>query len=114
MAYLLFKTLVTAVIIVAVSELSRRFSLFAAALASLPLVSILAFVWIYVDTKNTQKLITMSHDVFWLVLPSLAFFLVFPFLLKQGMVFGWAMLAACICMIALYGLTMWVLKVMGA
>ena len=110
MWFFIFKTLVTALIVAAISELSRRFSLFAAMLASLPLVSIMAFVWIYVDDKDTQKLITMSHDIFWLVLPSLTFFLVFPFLLKQGMVFWGALLISCICMSALYGLTLWILK----
>ena len=113
MAYFLVKTLITALIVASISELSQRFSLFAAALASLPLVSILAFVWIYVDTKDTEKLITMSYDVFWLVLPSLAFFLIFPALLKHGLAFGWAVLVACICMTILYGLTMWILKIAG-
>lgn len=113
MGYFIIKTLITALIVAAISELSRRFSLFAAALASLPLVSILAFVWIYVDTKDTQKLVTMSYDVFWLVLPSLAFFLIFPALLKHGVAFGWAMLAACMCMMVLYAVTLWLLKMVG-
>jgi hypothetical protein len=113
MGYLIIKTLITSIIIIAISELSRRFSLFAAALASLPLVSILAFVWIYVDTKDNQKLITMSYDIFWLVLPSLAFFLIFPFLLKQEVAFGWALLIACMGMGILYMLTMWLLKIIG-
>ena len=110
MGYFLVKTLITALIVAVISELSRRYSLFAAALASLPLVSILAFVWIYVDTKDTEKLITMSYDVFWLVLPSLAFFLIFPALLKHGLAFGWAVFIACVCMTVLYGLTIWLLK----
>lgn len=113
MGYLILKTLITAIIVTAISELSRRFSLFAAALASLPLVSILAFVWIYVDTKDSQKLIDMSYDIFWLVLPSLAFFLIFPFLLKQEIAFGWALLTACLCMAALYAITIWLLKIAG-
>ena len=79
MGYLIVKTIVTTCVIVAVSELSRRFSLLAAALASLPLVSILAFIWMYLETKDTGKLIAMSYDIFWLVLPSLVFFLIFPF-----------------------------------
>lgn len=110
MGYLIIKILITSILIVAISELSRRFSLFAAALSSLPLVSILAFVWIYVDTKDNQKLIAMSYDIFWLVLPSLAFFLIFPFLLKQEFAFGWALLIACMGMSVLYILTMWLLK----
>lgn len=114
MGYFIVKTLITALIVAAISELARRYSLFAAALASLPLVSILAFVWIYVDTKDTQKLITMSYDVFWLVLPSLAFFLIFPALLKYGLAFGWALIGACIGMSILYALTIWLLRVVGS
>ena len=113
MGYFLVKTLITALIVAAISELSRRFSLFAATLASLPLVSILAFIWIYVDTKDTEKLIAMSYDVFWLVLPSLAFFLIFPVLLKHGLAFGLALLIACMGMSILYTLTLWLLKVLG-
>ncbi len=113
MGYFLVKTLITALIVAAISELARRYSLFAAALASLPLVSILAFVWIYVDTKDTQKLIDMSHDIFWLVLPSLAFFLIFPLLLKHGMAFSLALLIACASMSALYAMTIWLLRAVG-
>ena len=113
MGYFVLKTVVTALIIVVISELSRRFSLFAAALASLPLVSILAFIWIYIDTKDSQKLIAMSYDIFWLVLPSLAFFLIFPLALKQGIAFGWALAVACIGMAALYAVAMWLLKMAG-
>lgn len=110
MGYLLIKTLVTSLVIVAISELSRRFSLFAAALASLPLVSVLAFIWIYIETHDRQKLITMSYDIFWLVLPSLAFFLIFPFLLRQEIAFGWALAIACCGMAILYAFTMWLLN----
>ena len=53
MGYFALKTIVTALIVALVSELSRRYSLAAAALASLPLVSVLAFVWIYLGTQNT-------------------------------------------------------------
>jgi len=110
MGYFIAKTLITALVVASISELSRRFSLLAAALASLPLVSILAFIWIYIDTKDQGKLIAMSYEVFWLVFPSMAFFLIFPFLLKQGMGFGWSMLVSSLCMIILYALTLWVLK----
>lgn len=113
MGYIIVKTLITSIIIVAISELSRRFSLLAAALASLPLLSILAFVWIYIDTKDTNKLITMSYDIFWLVLPSLAFFLIFPYLLKQQIHFAWALLFASIGMSVLYALTLWLFALAG-
>ena len=88
MTYFVIKILVTALIVALISELSRRYNLMAAALASLPLVSILAFIWIYLESNNTQRLIVLSQDIFWLVLPSLAFFLLFPLLLKQVAILG--------------------------
>lgn len=109
--YFLIKTLITALIVAAVSELSRRYTLWAALLVSLPLTSILAFIWVYWDTKDTSKVIELSYSVFWLVFPSLAFFLILPFLLKQGVGFSLAMVGAVTAMTALYGLGLWLLKV---
>lgn len=110
MVYFTIKTLITALIVVLVSELSRRYSLVAAALASLPLVSILAFVWIYLEEKETQKLIGLSQDIFWLVLPSLAFFVIFPLLLKHAWPFWGALGVASASMILLYALMLWLLR----
>ena len=89
--YFLIKILTTAIIIAAISELSKRYSLLAALLASLPLTSILAFIWIYWDSKDTSKIIELSYSVFWLVLTSLAFFLILPYLINKGFIFPIAM-----------------------
>lgn len=107
MGYFLIKTLITALIVAAVSELARRYTVWAALLASLPLTSVLAFIWVYWDTKDTGKIIELSYSVFWLVFPSLAFFLILPFLLKQGLAFPWAIAASIAAMAALYGVGMW-------
>ena len=101
--YFLIKTLITALIIAAISELSRRYTLWAALLASLPLTSILAFIWVYWDTKDTGKIIELSYSVFWLVFPSLAFFLILPVLLKMAIKFAPAMLISCAAMAVIYG-----------
>ena len=79
-----------------IAELGKRFSTFGAILASLPLTSILAFIWLYKDTKDTQKVIDLSYGIFWMVIPSLLFFVIFPLFLKKGMEFGWALLCSCI------------------
>lgn len=110
MSYFIAKVLLTAVVVAFISELSRRYELFAAALASLPLVSILAFIWIYLETSDTRELIGLSRNIFWLVLPSLAFFLAFPALLKYGMGFWSALPLACLIMVLVYALTIWLLK----
>ena len=108
--YLLVKTLVTAVIVVAVSELARRYSLFAALLASLPLTSLLAFIWIYVETKDAQKVAELSQSIFWLVIPSLTLFIVLPLLLQMNLNFWLTLAASCAATAAVYGVGLLVWK----
>ena len=102
--YFVIKTLLTALIVAAVSELSRRFTLISAMLIALPLTSILAFCWIYYESKDPQKIIDMSYSVFWLVIPSLLFFLILPALLKMDVKFTHAILISCIALAAIYGI----------
>ena len=103
--YFLIKTIITALIVAGVSELARRYSLFAAAIASLPLTSILAFVWLYHDTGDAQKVAVLSHDILWLIAPSLIFFIALPLLLNAGIKFYPALLASCVIMSVAYGIT---------
>lgn len=91
MAYFLFKTLTTAVIIAAISEVSKRFTFLASLLAAIPITSVLIFIWMYIEQKDVEKISVMSREVFFLVIPSLAFFLLLPFLLKKGISFAPAM-----------------------
>ena len=81
--YLVIKTIVTALVIVAISEIARRSSLFAGILASIPLTSVLAMTWLYFDTRNVKSVIELSNSVLLLIPPSIIFFLTFPFLLKK-------------------------------
>ena len=87
MIYYLVKIAVTTVLIVAISEIAKRSSFAGALLASVPLISILAMIWLYIDTKDVTKVSALATSVFWLVLPSLALFVTLPFLLKQGLNF---------------------------
>ncbi len=61
-------------------------------MSSLPLTSLLAFVWLYLDTGDVQKIATLSSGIFWLVLPSLLLFVLLPVLLRSGWGF-WLSLA---------------------
>ena len=83
-----FRIFLSALILVAVAEMAKRSTFWAAALASLPLVSLLAFVWLYLDTGDVQKVAALSSGIFWLVLPSLLLFvLLLPLLLRNGLGF---------------------------
>jgi len=94
MTYTLVKLVITAVLIVAISEISKRSSFIGAILASIPLVSVLAMVWLYQDTKDVTKISELSISIFWLVLPSLALFVALPLLLKQGLNFYLSLLVS--------------------
>ena len=108
--YYVLKIVLTAGIVVAVSEASKRSSLLGGLLASLPLISFLGMIWLYIDTGSTDKVANLSSSVFWLVLPSLPFFLMLPFLLKKGWGFYSSLGLSTAVMIGLYYGMMVVLK----
>ncbi len=84
----LLKVVVTSVLVVAISEAGKRSSLVGAILASLPLTSVLAMLWLYYDTRDAEKVAALASGIFWLVLPSLTLFLVLPLLLRKGVPFA--------------------------
>ena len=87
MIYYSFKIVVTTLLIIAISEIAKKSSFAGALLASIPIVSVLAMFWLYVDTRDVAKVSALSSSVFWLVLPSLVLFLLLPILLNEGMNF---------------------------
>lgn len=87
MFYYLIKIIVSALVILAISEIAKRHSGFAALIASLPITSVLAFIWLHVESSPNEQLAELSGQIFWLVLPSLVLFLAFPFLLRAGVNF---------------------------
>ncbi len=86
------KVLLTAVLVVAISEMAKRSTVLGGVLASLPLTSLLAFIWLYGETGDTAKIASLSSSIFWYVLPSLVLFLALPILLARGLDF-WLSLA---------------------
>lgn len=99
----LTKLIISALIIVLVSEIAKVHSWLAAFITSLPIVSILAISWLYIDTQNIDKVIDLSTGIFWLVIPSLLFFIALPILLKYQVPFWWSLLFSCCITAAAYG-----------
>ncbi|MGV3527180.1 MAG: DUF3147 family protein [Candidatus Sericytochromatia bacterium] len=97
----LVKLVISAGMIVLVSEVSKKYAGLGGLLASLPLTSLLGLFWIYFDTGDLARISQHSTSVFWYVLPSLPMFLLLPWLLKK-MTFGWAMLFCCVLTMVLY------------
>ena len=105
MFYLVVKALLSGVIIMAVSEIARRSPSLGALVVSLPLVSILAILWLWRDTGDRLRIAAHAEATFWYVLPSLPMFLAFPAMLRAGMSFWLALGLSCVLTMALYALT---------
>ena len=113
MTYYLLKLAVSAALIVVVSEVAKRSTTLGALLASLPIVSLLAMIWLHVETGDNAKVADLAGSVFWLVLPSLALFLILPPLLRLGWNFWAALGTASTVTVALYVLQLWLLPRLG-
>lgn len=113
MGFALFKALLSGLIIAAVSEVTKRSAAFGALIASLPIVSVLAMIWIWIETKDSARIADHAEATFWLVLPSLPMFLILPALLRHGVHFFIALGASCALTVALYFIMVWVLKKFG-
>jgi len=114
------KVLLSATLIYLVNEvvIVRSKPLLGSLIASLPLVSLLTFVWIYYGLKSdpvamNDKLASHSAGVFWFVLPSLPMFLIFPALLKRGLSFWPNLGICCLITMVLYALMAAALKKFG-
>jgi hypothetical protein len=110
---LVVKFVLTAVIIVAVSELGKRSTLAGALLASLPLTSLLALIWLHHDTGDAAQAAALARGIFWLVLPSLAFFIVFPAAVRAGWAFWTSMGAGIAATLIAYGAMLGVDRAFG-
>jgi hypothetical protein len=113
MTQYIVKIVVTAALVIAITEVSKRSSLLGGLLASLPLTSMLALVWFYIDTKDTGKVAALTTSIFWLVLPSLALFIALPLLLKTKLNFYAALGGATAIMLACYGMMLLLLRKFG-
>ncbi|HVS26979.1 MAG TPA: hypothetical protein VHE58_06740 [Burkholderiales bacterium] len=74
------KILFSVALLLAASELAKRSTFLGAIVIALPLTSMLAMTWLYLDTRDADKVAAFARDIFFLVPPSLLFFL--PFLLQ--------------------------------
>lgn len=113
MAYYITKLIITTILIVLISEISKRYSLAGALLAAIPLVSILAMTWMYIDTGCADSAIEFSEKIVWLIAPSMTLFLMFPLLIKKGFGFYLSMFIAIIMTIIAYYSVIYMLEKFG-
>lgn len=113
MLYTALKVAITAVLVVAIAEVGKRSSAIGAVLASLPLTSLLAFIWLYSETGDATKVASLAQSIFWYVLPSLVLFLALPALIANGVGFWPSLAASCALTFVAYLAMGWVLARFG-
>ncbi len=94
MTYIIIKYLITAAVVVLVSELAKANDKLGGLIAALPLITVLALIWLHIESQSVAKIANHAYYTFWYVIPTLPMFLLFPYLLpKLGF---WLTLATCI------------------
>ena len=83
MSWIIIKYLLTASVVVLVSEFAKRSDKLGGLVAALPMITFLTLIWLYVENQSTEKIANHAWYTFWYVVPTLPMFLAFPFLLPR-------------------------------
>lgn len=93
MTWIITKYLITAGVVVLVSEVAKRSDKLGGLVAALPMVTFLALIWLYVEKQPVEKISNHAWYTFWYVVPTLPMFLAFAFLHER--IGFWPTLVAC-------------------
>jgi uncharacterized membrane protein (GlpM family) len=112
MTWIITKYLLTAGMVVFISEVAKRSDRLGGFIAALPLMTLLTLVWLYVENQTEEKIANHAYYTFWYVIPTLPMFLLFPYLLpKIG--FWMTMGASIVVTVTCFGLFALVMKSFG-
>ena len=104
---MLFRALISGLIISAALEAARRSPSLGGLILSLPLISIITFFWLWRDTGDNERIAQLAISIFWYFLPTLPMFLIFPALLRGGVGFWLALSLALGVTLSLYVGMLW-------
>ena len=113
MKYQFLKLIISSGIITLVSEISKKSSFIGGLVASIPIISVLSMIWLYIDSRDLEKIKNLSTSIFWMVIPSLILLLSIPVLINLGLNFWYSLIIAIILTIAFYLLTIFILSHCG-
>ena len=107
------KLLISSGVIVLVSEIAKKNTYLGGLIASVPLVSVLSMIWLYIDTKDIESVRNLSNSILWMVIPSISLFISLPILLRSGIGFYLSIFLSIIITIGCYGMTILLLSRFG-
>jgi hypothetical protein len=111
--YLIIKAAISGVIVASVSEIARRYPGWGGLVASLPLTSLLAMLWLWRDTGDGERVAELSMSALWFFLPSVPLFIALPLLLRSGVGFWPSMVLVIVGTLMLYALMFWAAPKIG-
>ena len=111
--YTIFKILLTAMIIVGISEIAKRSTLIAGIVASIPLTSLLALTWLYFDTQSSSTAMDLSRNILLMIPPSLTFFIALYSLLGWNTAFTLSLLISIVLTAVVYWIYFYILNFFG-
>lgn len=96
------RVVISGLIVAAVALIARRNPALGGLIAALPLISVLAMIWLWRDTRDAENVARFAQATFFYVLPTLPLFLIIPWMLRRGIDFWPTLGAACLLTILLY------------
>ncbi|MBC8198056.1 MAG: DUF3147 family protein [Candidatus Marinimicrobia bacterium] len=113
MSFLIVKYSITAFIIVIISEIAKRHSKLGALISSLPLITIMVMVWLYIENQNIEKISKHAYYTFWYVVPTMPMFIFLPWILSKGINFWISLLGSIILTLCCFIITAIITKKFG-
>lgn len=113
MVYFIAKAALTGLLAATIAEIARRYPGWGGLVASLPLTSLMAMIWLWRDTGDAARISALSISIFWFILPSLPLFLLIPLLIRAGVGFWPTMGGGIALTLALYSAMFWAAPKLG-
>ena len=83
MLFLITKIIVTAALIVLISEIAKVNEKLGGLIAAMPIMTLLVILWMYYDGNTNEKISShISYTLFYIV-PTIPMFLIFPFVISK-------------------------------
>lgn len=111
--YIALKVLLTVLIVITISEVSRRSTIIAGIIASIPLTSLLAIIWIYLETHDIDNIKNLSGNIFLMIPPSLTFFICLPLFIDLKFEFYISVLFSVVITAFVYWFYFYILGIFG-
>ena len=83
MFFLLTKIIVTAALIVLISEIAKVNDKLGGLIAAMPIMTLLVILWMYYDGNSNEKISSHISYTFFYIVPTIPMFLIFPFVISK-------------------------------